>query len=169
MRRTHKIVAAGCAALALAGLSTGLASAGPMGPGFGPMAAGHGPCGPGAHRAGGHAAAFADTHLAEMKATLKITSDQEPAWNAFADKVKAQAESMQALRTKAGQPAGTAPDRLAQRAGFMTQRAAGMEAMAGAMKSLYAVLTPEQKATLDQGFGTGRGRGPGMPFGPRAW
>lgn len=41
--------------------------------------------------------------------------------------------------------------------------------MADAMKSLYAVLTPEQKATLDQGFGSGRGRGTGMPFGPRAW
>lgn len=169
MRRTHKIVAAGCAALALAGLSTGLASAGPTGPGFGPMAAGHGPCGPGAHPAGGHAAAFADTHLAELKTTLKITPEQEPAWDAFAGKVKAQAESMQALRAKAGQPADAAPDRLAQRAGFMTQRAAGMEAMAGAMKSLYAVLTPAQKATLDQGFGPGRGRGPGMPFGPRAW
>lgn len=41
--------------------------------------------------------------------------------------------------------------------------------MAGAMKSLYAVLTPEQKAPLGQGFGPGRGRGPGMPFDARAW
>lgn len=167
MRSTHKIVAAGCAALAIAGVSAGLASAGPMGPGFGPMAAGHGPCGPGARLAGGQAA-FADTRLAEWKAALKITSDQEPAWDAFASKVKAQAESMQALRAKAGQPADTAPERMAQRAGFMTQRAAGMEAMAGAMNTLYAALTPEQKTTLDQGFGPGRGRGPGMPFGPRA-
>jgi Spy/CpxP family protein refolding chaperone len=169
MRRTHKIVAAGCAALAIAGIGAGLASAGPMGPGFGPMAAGPGTYAPGARFARGNPAAFADAHLADLKSALKITSEQEPAWDAFAGKVKAQAEAMQALRAKAWEATGAAPDRMAQHAEFMKQRVAAMEGAAEAMKALYAVLTPEQKATLDQGFGPGGGRGPGMPFGPRAW
>jgi Spy/CpxP family protein refolding chaperone len=169
MRRTHKFAAATCAALAVATISAGLASAGPMGPGFGPMGGSPGAFGPGAHFAGGNPTAFVDTRLGELKTTLKITAAQEPAWDAFAGKVRQQAEAMQSLRAKFGEASGPAPDRMAQRVEFMKQSVAGMESTTAAMKALYAVLTPEQKATADQIFGAGPGRGRHMPFGPRGW
>ena len=71
------------------------------------------------------------------------------------------------------------PDRMIQRAELMKQRTASMEAMGTALKDLYAVLTPEQKAVADQHFGGWRvaqagprgGYGPGgggmRGYGPR--
>ena len=60
---------------------------------------------------------------------------------------------MQAMRAQMQQDAGTAPERMAQRATAMQQRAAGMATMTNAFGALYAVLTPEQKAIADQNVG----------------
>lgn len=175
MRHIHKLAIAG--AMTLAGATAGLALAAPFGPGagpggpsFGPMAGGPSGFGPGAHFRGGDPAAFVDSRLGALQAELKITAQQQPAWDAFAAKVRQQAAAMQKLHDKVGQSAATAPDRMAQGADFMKQRAVGMEATAAAMKDLYAVLTPEQRVVVDRGFGPGgSGRGPGMRFGPHAW
>jgi hypothetical protein len=53
----------------------------------------------------------------------------------------------------------------------MKQRLAEMENNASALKNLYAVLTPEQKAIADRHFGgfgprAGAGYGPGYRGGP---
>ena len=151
---------------------------GMMGWGGGPGMMGNGPRGPGMMGYGGMGprggwgpgrgagpAANADAHLAFLKSELKITPEQEAAWQAYAGQMKQRAESMQALFAQPGTPAQSAPERASQRAEFAKQRAATMESASAALKNLYAVLTPEQKAIADQHFG-----GPRMAQnGPRGY
>ena len=118
--------------------------------GMGPRGGGWGPGG------GAGPAANADAHLAFLKSELKITSEQEAAWQAYAGQMKQQAERMQAAFSQPRTPAQSAPERARQRAEFAKQRAAAMESTSAALKDLYAVLTPEQKAIADQHFGGAR-------------
>ena len=132
------------------------------GGGYGPgmMGNGGGPrggYGPGMGWGQGGPAANADARLSFLKNELAITAEQDSAWKAYTTQVKKQAESMQALFTQAqSQTAQSGPERLNQRAEFAKQRAANIEAMSTAVKDLYAVLTPEQKAVADQHFGARR-------------
>lgn len=145
------------------GLRGGYYSGG-MGPGM--MGYGGGPrggFGPGAARGWGGPASGIDARLAAIKAELKITADQESAWQIYEKQARQQAESTQALFAQA--PAQSAPDRLKQRAEFAKQRAANIEAMSGAVKDLYAALTPEQQAVADQFFGGARTG----QYGPRGY
>ena len=115
-------------------------------------------------------AAAAEGHLAALKVELKITPEQDSAWQAFTTKARQQADGMPAQRAQMhaqmSATSQTAPERLAQRTEHAKQRIAGMESMTAAVKDLYGVLTPEQKAIADQqlahgpmgGFG-GRGFG----------
>ena len=164
MKRTHTLIAGVVVGVALAVAGATYAQPyGGMGQGFGPgmgMGYGHGPMG------GVDPAAMADARLSDLKAQLKIDAAQESVWQAFATQAKAQAASMQAMRAQMQQDTGTAPERMAQRATAMQQRAAGMATMTNAFGALYAVLTPEQKAIADQNFGMMGHRG--MGFGRRA-
>ncbi len=113
-------------------------------------------------------------HLAALKVELKITPDQDTAWQTFTTKARQQADTMIARHTQMSSqtPATTlsAPERLAHRTEFAKQRIAGMETMTAAVKDLYAVLTPEQKALADRQLahgamgGGGRGMGGGRGF-----
>jgi Spy/CpxP family protein refolding chaperone len=132
---------------------------GMMGWGGGPRA-GYGP------GTTANAGAFVDSRLAFLKGTLGITADQESAWSAYATQARQQAEAMVALRSQAAATAQSAPDRIAQRAEFMKQRAANAQSMSAAVKDLYAALTPEQKTLADQYLGGGA-RFAGA--GPRGW
>jgi Spy/CpxP family protein refolding chaperone len=159
------LVAAGLVggiALAVAAVTHAQPFAG-MGPGFGHgmgMEPGHGPM------ANVDPAAMADARLADLKTQLKITPAQDAAWQAFADTAKQQATGMQAMRAQMQAGSGTAPERMAQRASAMQQRAEGMTTMSKTLDALYAVLTPEQKTIAEQQFGI---MGPhGRHFGPRA-
>ncbi len=160
MKRSIKITL-GIAAAVAAGFAASVYAQAPFaGPGFrGPMGAMHG--GP----MFGDPSALANAHLADLKKQLNITGAQESQWQTFAGAVKQQAQGMVALRASMQSTAGTAPERIDQRTAFMKQRLAAMEALDGALKQLYAVLTPEQKATFDQ-TGPGAGFGPGGGFGP---
>jgi hypothetical protein len=111
-------------------------------------------------------AAVAEGRLAYLKTELKITANQETAWNAFATTTRKQAEAKPALCEKLQDTASTAPERLALRAEAMKQRAATVEGVAAGLKDLYAALTTEQKAILDRQFGQ-RGFGPVAWNGPR--
>jgi Spy/CpxP family protein refolding chaperone len=149
------------------------------GPGFMGPRAGYGP-GAGAGWAGARGGGYGpgmganvaenqDARLASLKAELKITSAQESAWNTYAAAMKQQAESMQAMRNQmfaAAQSGG--PEQFTQRAELMKQRAARTETMAGAIKDLYAALTPEQQALADLHFGGARVAQSGMR-GPGRW
>jgi len=139
---------------------------GGMGPGM--MGYGGGPrggFGPGA--AGGWGGpANIDARLAAMKAELKITTAQEPAWGAYEKQARQQAATMQSHFAQAD--AQSAPERLKQRADFAKQRAANIEAMSGAVENLYAVLTPEQQSVADRFIGGVRLSQYG-PRGSRRW
>ncbi len=164
MKRTNAIVAGIVAGVALAVATVTYAQpSGGMGPcsghGMG-MGAGHGPM------AGVDPATMIDSHLDNLKAQLKITAAQEAAWQMFTTAAKQQATGMRAMHTQMQQGTGTAPERLAERATEMQQRAAGMTKVADALKELYAALTPEQRTIVDQHFSM---MGPNtMHFGPHA-
>jgi len=162
MKKIYAVAAGLVAGVALAVAAVTHAQPfGGMGPGFAHgMGPGHGPM------ANVDPAARADARLADLKAQLKITAEQDTAWQTFANAVKEQASGMQALRAQMQAGSATAPERMAQRASVMQQRAAGMTTMTKAFDALYGVLTPEQKTIADQHFGT---MGPhGGRFGPRA-
>ena len=124
-----------------------------MGPGFG-MGPGYGRgmfnADPGAVEEG----------FTGLKSELAITDKQETAWQAFVNNAKKQTENRQAWfeKMREARAAGSAPELLAQQTEIMKQRQAELESSATALKNLYAVLTPEQKAIADQRFG---GFGPG--------
>jgi len=135
---------------------------GMMGYGYGP-GMGYGYGGRGYANFGG----AIEGRLADLKAQLNITAEQEPAWKAYAEQVNTQATSMQAWHAAMWSNAqATAPERLAQRDALMKQRLAQHEATTAAFNDLYKTLTPEQRAVVDQGFlAMGAGpRGPGGRF-----
>jgi periplasmic protein CpxP/Spy len=133
------------------------------GPGFGPgmgMRAGHGPM------VGVDSAAAIDARMSDLKTQLKITPEQEAAWQTFSSAAKQQAAGMQALREQMHSTTGTASERMTEHTQAMQQRSAAMTATTNAFNALYAVLTPEQKTIADQRHGPMAHRG--MPFGGRA-
>jgi hypothetical protein len=161
------------------------------GRGYGP-GAGQGPCGgvpgsacdgsgPGAAAGGGPRGGFgpgvaganpterAEARLAFLKNELKITGDQQGAWDAFANQVKSNAAARETLRAQRPALAETPVERMEQRAERMKVRASHAEAMSGAVKDLYAALTPEQKAIADQHFGGFRTAQAGRGYGRGRW
>jgi protein CpxP len=164
MKKIHTVVAGVVAGVALAVAAVAYAQpSGGMGHGSGPgmgMGHGHGPM------AGGDPSVMVDSHLGDLKAQLKITPAQEAAWQTFTAAAKQQAAGMQAMHAQMQQDSGTAPERMAQRATAMQQRGAAMATMSNAFGSLYATLTPEQKAIADKNFGKMGNRG--MGFGRHA-
>ena len=165
MKSTRTLIAGAVAGVALAVAAVTYAQPyGGGGHGFGPgmgMGPGHGAM------ANVDPAEMAETHLADLKAQLKINTSQDAAWQAFAAQAKAQGAGMHSMRAQMQEGTGTAPERMAQRAAAMQQRAAGMATMANAFGALYAVLTPGQKAIADQHVGMmgHRGKGFGRPAG----
>lgn len=102
-----------------------------------------------------------EKRLERFKAELKITADQESAWQAFTTKSKQQAEEAKAMRekmrqermaTNAGSEGMSAPERMEKHLQMMKQRMAHMETMATALKEFYGTLTPEQKTVADRHF-----------------
>ena len=182
MRRASTIVAAAVAVGALTVTGLSLAHPGAMGWGPGPgvgCGAGYG-MGPGAGwgmgpggggMAGADAGAFAADRFAALKSELKITAEQEKAWNALAEQSQQQAQALAALREKmhsqmlGGQGAPGSDEFAALRESMFKLRQAGAQAHAKKLEELYAVLTPEQKALADRhflgGYGPGRGWGHG--------
>lgn len=131
-----------------------------FGPGMGPRS-GFGP------QAYGNPASAVEGRLAYLKSELKITADQEKAWNGYAAQMKQQVETAQSARATLPGPQATLPERLERHNSFMKERVANSEAMTAAVKELYAVLTPDQKAIADQNLGAhGAGMGPRFAGGP---
>lgn len=124
-------------------------------------------------------AARIDQHLTKFKTDLKITTAQEPLWQAFAEQAKADAtKSMEAMRANAQDLSLSAPDRMARRTALMKERVTAMESVNASFKQLYDALSADQKRVADihaarMGHGGGhhgqRGRmGRGGPQAPAA-
>lgn len=119
-----------------------------MGPGYG-RGAGYG-MGPGGMTFGSIEAV--SERMEALKSALGITAEQQTAWQGFADSAKVQVENHKAWFDMMHESKSvlTAPDWFAQRDAAMKQHEADREAATAALKSLYGVLTAEQRATLDQ-------------------
>lgn len=153
MKRLHKILIGTVGVLAVA-VGTAVAAAPRDDASPGPGWSHGGPW------QGGDAAAFAQKRLDRLKTELKITAQQEPAWQAFAGKSIEQAKAMQALHQQHQQQAQardksallSTPDRLARHVDDLRQHLAHLEQTQAAVKDLYAALTPEQRALADRHF-----------------
>lgn len=110
-------------------------------------------------------AARVEQRLDRLKGELKLSSTQEPLWQAFAEKSKTEAgKGLQTMKDNAQSDRQlSAPERMAQMQSAMKQRVAAMESVNESFNRLYAGLTSEQKAAADKYFSAvGRHRhGPG--------
>ncbi len=124
-----------------------------MGPGYG-MGYGSGP-GYGAGPQGGFAGYSGTQDLSELRSELGITAKQEPAWKAFVDSTKREDENRQAWfdQMREARAAGSLPELLAQQNEIAKQHQADRETTKAALVSLYAALSPEQKALADERLG----------------
>ncbi len=86
-----------------------------------------------------------EARLDALKSALKLSPAQEPAWQAYETAVQAQKD---VHRGKHDMAEGTDP--MQARIAHMEQQLAGMKEIQKARNDLYQVLTPEQKAALDQ-------------------
>jgi len=120
------------------------------GAGSGPMMGGMG----GGGRMGGGGMmnpAGAEFRLDGVKSALKVTAEQESAWNAYAGAVKMRAETRVKFHE---QMAATDPAARAELQGkHFAANAEAAKQIGAARDGLYAVLTPEQKATADRMIG----------------
>mgnify|MGYP000953424114 CR=1 len=112
-------------------------------------------------------AARVDQHMSRLKADLKLTPQQEPLWQAFAEKAKAEAgKGIQAMRDNAQDLSLSAPDRMARMTEIMKQRVAVMESVHASFKQMYDSLSADQKRVADihaaRMGSMGRHRGPMM-------
>jgi len=102
----------------------------------------------------GDPAARAEQRLSALKGELNITAQQEPLWQAFADKTKTESGKGMAMRAKDVKDQATlpAPEKMSQMQAHMKEHLAAMESINESFKRLYAALTPEQKAAADKHF-----------------
>jgi len=174
MKRNHTIIAGLIVAATFSGIAlaqVGMGPGGQMGMGMGP-GMGHG--GPMARHAAMKVdpAQRAERRLEMLKLQLKLTAQQEPLWQAFAEKAKSEAgKGMQAMHNQAADPKLTAPERMAQHQTQMQARLTAMTGVHDSFNRLYEALTPEQKSVADQqaarmGPGMGGPMGGGAPRGP---
>lgn len=164
MKTSTKIFSATVVVAALAAAGAALAHQGGMGhgPGMGPgMQQGAGPAmtghgmWPGMGMHGPQTAAALDTRLTAAKAALKITAAQETAWTKYAGVMTQLAKSGESMRAQmqAQMRDGKAPsaDEWAkQRDAMIGLRTEHQAQKAAAVKDLYAVLTPEQRAIAEE-------------------
>ncbi|PMQ18338.1 Spy/CpxP family protein refolding chaperone [Janthinobacterium sp. AD80] len=108
---------------------------------------------------GGNPAERMAKYQARLHDKLKLTAAQEPAWATFtaanAPKKpmgdwKAKREAMAKL---------SAPERMEQWIAMSKERIASQESRLAALKTFYAVLTPEQKKVLDDSVPGGKDGG----------
>ena len=95
-----------------------------------------------------------EQRIAQMHRRLRITPEQEPAWNAFAQTMRDNAtKSAQAYRQHAS-AVGTmsAVDNLRMFAQIEQERAQGLQALLSSFEALYGSLSDDQKKTADAIF-----------------
>ena len=99
--------------------------------------------------------------LAKLKTELKITAEQEGAWQAFTQAMqppqKAQRMQREEMRNL------TTPERIDRMRSLRQERNAQMDQRADAIKAFYAALTPEQQKQFDAKGSRMGPRGEGHP------
>ncbi len=91
--------------------------------------------------------------VALLKAELKITDAETPAWNGFADAVRAQAKTLgdlQQAMTKTASAPATFAARLDSQERWLAARLEGLRTLKTAYTALSAKLSDEQKRTAEE-------------------
>ncbi|MCG7977343.1 MAG: Spy/CpxP family protein refolding chaperone [gamma proteobacterium symbiont of Clathrolucina costata] len=147
----HIVTLVGAAALIVGAGSIAFAHG--YGPGYGQGWGGHhgmmgGPVGSRGMgmMMGGYTAGNADQQLTNLRSSLGITTDQETAWNRYADAVEGRAGLMQSHRQQMFSSGPVSPD---QRQNFHQQGLEQMQQVSAARQELFNVLTPKQRAMAD--------------------
>ena len=108
-------------------------------------------------------------HQAELKAALKITTEQEAAWTTFTAAMGPPAGQKAQRPTREDMAKLSTPERIDKMKAMRTEHHAvmslEMDKRADAVKAFYATLTPEQQKVFDekamrQGEGRGDKKGP---------
>jgi len=102
---------------------------------------------------------------ARLKQELKLTAEQEPAWNQFTASMLPPGPPPERLDREAIRKM-TTPQRIEHMRAMHAKRSAEMERRAEATLRLYSALTPEQQRVFDQRMAMGPRHGPhhhGMP------
>jgi protein CpxP len=94
-------------------------------------------------------------HQAMMHDQLKLSSAQEPAWKSFVA-ATTPAEMGKHWGDRAAMEKMSAPERLEKHLAMSKERDARMQSHLAALKTFYAVLTPEQQKTFDHSSMHGR-------------
>mgnify|MGYP001627401214 CR=1 FL=1 len=92
--------------------------------------------------------AFVNERMAQLKQKLQITGGQEAAWNNFASAMQPPAGMQRPDRDAMARM--TTPERIDQMQAMHAQRSAEMTRRTEAIKTFYAVLTPEQRKVFDE-------------------
>jgi periplasmic protein CpxP/Spy len=113
-----------------------------------------------------------DQRLARIRSEVNPTAEQEPLWNDFAEKTRAETAAgkmVRELRGKARDENLGAPAYLERSQAAMRDQLAAHAATADSFRLFYAVLTPEQRLVADRhlvGLGAnGRGGAPAAQSG----
>lgn len=92
-----------------------------------------------------------EKHLADLRASLKLTPAQTPAWDAYVAAI--QAPQRDQTKREAGQREDWAqlktPQRLDRMRALRQEHEAAMTRREDATRTFYAALNPEQQATFD--------------------
>lgn len=90
--------------------------------------------------------------LAYVKADLEITDAQLPAWNAYADAVRARRAKMEEMHAEMmkAKASGNALQRIDARIKGLETMLDSLKSSKAAVEALYAALTDEQKKKADQ-------------------
>jgi hypothetical protein len=98
-----------------------------------------------------------DGQLAYLKTELKITGEQTPQWNVFADAFRADKEKNARLcksteneQARSMMMSAGLPESLEMMAVRLTARLETLRAMEAAIRPLYSILSKEQKKTADE-------------------
>jgi len=94
-----------------------------------------------------------ERHIAGLQRRLKITSAQQPQWEAFTAVMRQNAAHMEARqRDRAGRGASTALEDMRSYAEGARAHADDVQRLVPAFDALYAAMTAEQKAVADRTF-----------------
>lgn len=87
---------------------------------------------------------------ADLKASLKLTTEQEAAWNAYTTAVKPPAMESKNLPNRDDMAKLTTPQRMEKMQAMKVEREAHMGKVMEATKTFYGSLTPEQQKLFDE-------------------
>ena len=105
-------------------------------------------------------AAQVERRIAGLQGRLKITPAQQPQWDAFASVMRENAAHMETLQHERADKVATmnASEDMRSYADVARAHADDLQHLAAAFDTLYAAMTPEQKAAADRTFHEFQGR-----------